>query len=108
MRREWAYILPKHIKMSIRTRKPLDCAPVCPPAMQKISEGIAAGMGLTLAEALLKGYTHTEATGLRSCVASRHAENLWGHAAESVLPPGSAKSYTQKGGEPLPRGMRRE
>ena len=38
------------------------------------------GMGSTLAEALRKGHTHTEATGLRSCVPSRHAESLWGHA----------------------------
>ena len=49
--------------------------PVCggqrPPAMQKISGGIAAGMGLTLAEALRKGHTHTEATGLRPRVPSR-------------------------------------
>ena len=67
--------------------------------------GIAAGIGLTLAKALRKGHTHTEATGLRSCVPSRHAENLWGHAADSGLPPGSAKSYTQKRGEPFPRGI---
>ena len=56
----------------------------------------AAEIDLHLSEALLKGYTHTDATGLRSCVASHHAENLWGHAAESGLPPGSAKSYAYK------------
>ena len=44
---------------------------MCHPTMQKIFEGIAAGMGLHLAEALRKGHTHTEAAGLRPCVASR-------------------------------------
>ena len=64
------------------------------------------GMGSTLAEALLKGHTHTEAAGLRSCVASRHAENLWGHAAESVRPQALPKAMHTKGAEPLPpRGI---
>lgn len=54
--------------------------------MQKISQGIVAESGLRLVKALRKGHTHTEATGLRSCVPSRHAESLWGHAAESGLP----------------------
>lgn len=68
----------------------------------------AAESGLALAEALQKVHTHTEATGLRSCVPSRHAESLWGHAVESGLPPGSAKSYTQKRGKPFPRGIAAE
>lgn len=63
-------------------------APVCggQPTQKGTAErlspgGIAARIGLALAEALRKGHTHTEATGLRPRVPSRHAENLWGHAA---------------------------
>ena len=87
-------------------------APVCggQPTQKGTAErlspgGIAARIGLALAEALLKGHTHTEATGLRPRAPSCHAENLWGHVADSVLPPGSAKSYTQKRGKPFPRGI---
>lgn len=97
LRRESACILPKRCKKAIRTQKPLDCAPVCPPAMQKVSggmrrtvasrqalpkamrakdgepfpRGIAAESGLPLAKALQKGHTHTEAAGLRPRVLSR-------------------------------------
>lgn len=94
----------------------LRLAPVCggQPTQKGTAErlspgGIAAGIGLTLAEALRKGHTHTEVAGLCPRVPSCHAESLWGHAADSGLPPGALpKAMRAKDGEPFPRGIAAE
>ena len=86
-----------HTKGDSRTAVPWGhCGGQCPPVRlcqklhtkrwRALSLGHTARIGLHLAEALRKGHTHTEATGLSPRAPSRHAENLSRHCGGQCPP----------------------